>query len=59
MWVGGCVILVFAGAPALLFRLAVPVSIYAGLEEIAITLVLPATRSNVRSFWHVIRDKPA
>lgn len=57
--VGGSVILVFAGAPAVLFRLAVPVSVFAGLEEIAITLLLPESRSNVRSVWHVIRDKSA
>ena len=51
--VGGSVILVFAGAPPVLFRLAVPLSVFAGLEEIAITLVLSESRSNIRSFWHV------
>lgn len=57
--VGGSVILVFAGAPAALFRLAVPVSIFAALEQIAITLMVSESRSNVRSFWHVLRDKSA
>jgi len=52
--VGGSVILLFAGWSPWLFRLATPVSVYAALEEIAITFVLPTSRSNVRSFWHLI-----
>ncbi|MDH3598796.1 MAG: CDP-alcohol phosphatidyltransferase family protein [Candidatus Tectomicrobia bacterium] len=52
--VGGSVILLFAGWPPWLFRLATPVSVYAALEEIAITFVLPKSRSNVRSFWHLV-----
>jgi CDP-diacylglycerol--glycerol-3-phosphate 3-phosphatidyltransferase len=57
--VGGSVILLFAGMPAVLFRLAVPVSIVAGLEEIVITLVLPKSRADVRSLWHAFRDRNA
>jgi len=52
--VGGSVILLFAGGSPWLFRLATPVSVYAALEEIAITFVLPTSRSNVRSFWHLV-----
>ena len=52
--VGGSVILLFAGWPPWLFHLATPVSVYAGLEEIAVTLVSPTSRSNVRSLWHVV-----
>lgn len=52
--VGGSVILLFAGWSPWLFRLATPVSVYAALEQIAITFVLPTSRSNVRSFWHLI-----
>jgi hypothetical protein len=43
----------FAGGPAWLFHLAVPVSVLAALEEIAITLVLREPQANVRSLWHV------
>ena len=53
--VGGSAILLFAGGPAWLFHLAIPLSVLAALEEIAITLVLPERRMNVRSFWHVRR----
>jgi phosphatidylglycerophosphate synthase len=55
--VGSSVILLFAGWLPWLFRLATPVSVYAALEEIAITLVLPKSRSNVRSFWHIVRKR--
>jgi CDP-diacylglycerol--glycerol-3-phosphate 3-phosphatidyltransferase len=51
---GGSVILLFTGWSPWLFRLATPVSVYAALEEIAITLILPKSQSNVRSFWHVM-----
>jgi CDP-diacylglycerol--glycerol-3-phosphate 3-phosphatidyltransferase len=51
--VGGSAIILFAGGPPWLFHLAVPVSVLAALEEIAITLVLPERQANVHSFWHV------
>jgi phosphatidylglycerophosphate synthase len=51
--VGGSAIVLFAGGPPWLFHLAVPVSVLAALEEIAITLVLPERQDNVHSFWHV------
>ena len=52
---GSSVLLLFAGWPPYLFRLATPVIVYAALEEIAITLVLPESQSNVRSIWHIVR----
>jgi len=55
--VGSSVILLFAGWLPWLFRLATPVCVYAALEEIAITLVLPKSQSNVRSFWHIMRKR--
>lgn len=56
--VGGSVILLFAGWSSWLFRLATPVSVYAALEEMAITFVLPKSQSNVRSFWHIVGKLP-
>ncbi len=55
--VGGSVIFLFAGYLPWLFRLATPVSVYAALEEIAITLALPKHQSNVRSFWHIVHQQ--
>lgn len=55
--IGGSVILLFAGWSPWLFRLATPVSVYAALEEMAITWVLPQSRSNVPSIWHVLRQR--
>ncbi len=51
--VGGSAIVLFAGGPPWLFHLAVPISVLAALEEMAITLVLPERQANVHSFWHV------
>jgi CDP-diacylglycerol--glycerol-3-phosphate 3-phosphatidyltransferase len=51
--VGGSAMVLFAGGPAWLFHLAVPVSVLAALEEIAITLVLREPQANVRSLWYV------
>jgi phosphatidylglycerophosphate synthase len=55
--VGGSAIMLFAGAPAWLFHLAVPVSVLAAVEEIAITFVLPTPQANVRSLWHVMKTQ--
>ncbi len=46
---GASALVVFAGGPALPFRLATPVLVLAELEEIAITAVLPAWHANVPS----------
>ncbi len=53
---GSTLLLMFAGGPAWPFRLATPICILAGIEHIAITLVLPRHRSNVRTLWHVLRE---
>jgi CDP-diacylglycerol--glycerol-3-phosphate 3-phosphatidyltransferase len=60
--VGGSAMVLFAGGPPWLFHLAVPVSVLAAVEEIAITLVLREPQANVHSLWHVrhaIRRKVA
>jgi CDP-diacylglycerol--glycerol-3-phosphate 3-phosphatidyltransferase len=49
----GSAMVLFATGPAWLFHLAVPVSILAAVEEIAITLTLREPHANVRSWWHV------
>ena len=48
--VGASVVVLFAHGPTLPFRIAVGVLVIAEIEEIAITLILPAPQSNVRSF---------
>lgn len=53
--VGGSMLLIFAGGPVWPFRVATPLSVIAALEEIAITLTLTERRSNVRSFWHIMK----
>jgi cardiolipin synthase (CMP-forming) len=53
---GSTLLLMFAGGPAWPFRLATLLCILAGIENIAITLVLRQHRSNVRSLWHVLRE---
>ena len=52
--IGAGVLLVFAGGPNWLFRLAVPILVFAGIEEIAITTILPEWQSNVPTLWHAI-----
>ncbi len=47
----------FAGGPAWSFRLATPICLLAAIEQIAITIVLHESRSNVRSLWHVLRQR--
>jgi phosphatidylglycerophosphate synthase len=51
--VGSSAMVLFAGGPAWLFHLAVPVSVLAAVEEIVITLVLREPQANVRSLWHI------
>ncbi len=55
-WVGGLgALLVFAGGPTLPFHVAALVLACAGLEEIAITTVLPGWRADVPSLRHALR----
>ena len=49
-------LVMFAGGPTWPFRLATPLCVLAALEQIAITLVLPESPSDVRSLWHVLRQ---
>lgn len=53
---GGAALIMFAGGPTWLFRLATPICVLAALEQIAITLVLHRSSSDVRSLWHVLRQ---
>lgn len=39
------------------FRIAAGVSVLAAIEEVGITLILPKPRSNVRTFWHVVKAR--
>jgi CDP-diacylglycerol--glycerol-3-phosphate 3-phosphatidyltransferase len=50
-------IILFAGGPAWPFHWVTPVCVVAGLEELLITLLTPEHRSNVRSLWHVWRER--
>jgi cardiolipin synthase (CMP-forming) len=51
---GGATILVFADGPVMPFRIAALANALAELEEIAITLVLPKWRANVRWLGHAL-----
>jgi cardiolipin synthase len=56
---GAYAIVLFARGPMLPFRVAVCVLVLAELEEIAISLVLPAPRANVRSLRKALgSDRP-
>lgn len=47
----------FVGGPTWPFRLATLICLLASIEQIAITIVLHESRSNVRSLWHVLTDE--
>jgi len=47
----------FLGGPAWPFEIAVLIYAIAALEEVAITLTLDTAQSNVRSIWHVLRQR--
>ena len=51
---GASTLVVFAGGPALPFRLGTAVLVLAELEEIAITAVLPTWHANVPSLAHAL-----
>ncbi len=50
-------VILFLGGPAWPFHLAAPVAVYAGLEEILLTLLLPKPVSNIPSIWHLKKEK--
>lgn len=45
----------FLGGPAWPFQIAAVICIFAAIEEIALTLLLPEPESNVRSVWDVLK----
>lgn len=47
--------LLFTGIAVLPFKLAVLLAIYAALEEVAITLVMPIARADIRSIWRALK----
>lgn len=47
--------ILFFGGPAWPFRLAAVICILAAIEEIALTLLLSESESNVRSIWDVLK----
>jgi phosphatidylglycerophosphate synthase len=53
--VGGATVVMFAGGPAWPFRLATAVLVYAELEEILITGLLPTWTANVPSWRQALR----
>ena len=52
--IGIGVLLASLGGPLWLFRLAVPFLVFAGVEEIAITTILPRWQSDVPTLWQAI-----
>jgi CDP-diacylglycerol--glycerol-3-phosphate 3-phosphatidyltransferase len=54
---GITLILMCAGGPTWPFRVAAVVCAIAALEEIALTLLLREPHSNVRTLWHVLRNR--
>ncbi len=50
-------ILLFIGDVAWPFRVATVITVLAALEEAAITAIIDQPKSNVRSLWHVMRDR--
>ena len=52
--IGGGGMLLFAGGPSWPFHLALPLSLYAAIEEIIITCIYTTPQSNVPTLWHAI-----
>lgn len=52
---GSSLYLLFLGGPTWPFRIAAIICILAAIEEIVLTLLLPAPVSNVRSIWDVLK----
>jgi CDP-diacylglycerol--glycerol-3-phosphate 3-phosphatidyltransferase len=47
----------FLGGPAWPFRIAVYIYVIAAIEEVAITLILSKSQSNVRTIWHILQQR--
>lgn len=52
-----CAAVLVAGGSPWLFRMAVAVVVFADVEEIAITALLPRWRTNVPTLWHAMRER--
>jgi predicted Zn-dependent protease/phosphatidylglycerophosphate synthase len=57
--VGLSLFVTFCGGPFTLFKLLIPLMVLEGLEELAITAVLPAWRADVHTLWHAWRIRQA
>ena len=56
VWMAGALFALFANGPAWPFHVGVALLALEAAEEIAITCVLPAWRSDVPTFWHALRE---
>ena len=52
---GTTTLVLLSGGPAWPFECATPAFVLAGLEEIAMTALLPDWRANVPTFWHAFK----
>jgi len=54
IFLGGAALILFTEGPAWPFRIATPLLILSGIEEIFMTAILPQWRANVPSLWHAM-----
>ena len=57
VWMAGALFLLFSGGPGWPFHLGVGLLVLESAEEIAMTLVLPEWKSDVRTLWHALRER--
>lgn len=53
--IGLSLYIVFFGGPVWPFRIAAVLGMWAAIEEILITILLPTPESDIRSIWHAIK----
>lgn len=51
------ILLLFLGGPAWPFHIAIVICALAAIEETAITLIMDKPRSDVRSLWHILKQR--
>lgn len=56
VWMGGALFALFAGGPAWPFYVGVALLVLEAAEEIAITCVLRAWKSDVPTLWHALQE---
>jgi phosphatidylglycerophosphate synthase len=56
IWMGAALFVLFAEGPAWPFHIGVGLVVLEGCEEIAISCLLPAWRSDVPTLWHALRE---